>query len=395
MPATSASRTDRLANLATTMAAVAALAACGGGGGSSPPPPSPPPPAPLTVTTSSVNTSKAGGAATLDVNGTGLDASLVVTSSACTGITRSTSSTSTHAQYTCTTTDYAGSIVVASSAGTILSTASFATPVPSVTGSSVSATRYGAPVLLTVTGANLDDGLAVTAPGCKSVALSTAAPNVSSATTAYFTCTASGAYNSTFTLKGAFGEALGSATLTVPAPVVTMTVSGGVNGNIVFNLRGDQAPITVDNFLAYVNSGFYSGLIFHRVVANFVVQGGGYGTATSGTLPAPKATTFAPIALETSGGSNLQWTAAMARTNVTNSATSQFFFNLVNNASILDPSSQTAGYAVFADVSGSASVVQAIAAATCTPLMSGGVPLSDGSCVPIPNVTITSATQTQ
>ncbi len=165
---------------------------------------------------------------------------------------------------------------------------------------------------------------------------------------------------------------------------------------------GDKAPITVDNFLAYVNSGFYDGLdkkgatIFHRVVPGFVVQGGGYGAATSGTLPAVKATPFAPISLELTGGSNVQWTATMARTADANSATSQFFFNLVNNSASLDKSASTAGYAVFADVSGSAAVIQAIAAAApCTALLSDGTPLQDGSCVPVPNVTITSATQTQ
>ena len=174
-----------------------------------------------------------------------------------------------------------------------------------------------------------------------------------------------------------------------------------MNGNIVFNLKGDKAPITVDNFLAYVNAGFYDGkdgkgaTIFHRVVSNFVVQGGGYPVTSSGTLPTPKTTIYSPIALETSGGSNLQWTAAMARTSDANSATSQFFFNLANNSSSLDPSSKTAGYAVFADVSASASVIQAIAAAPCTLVVQNGVALGDGSCVPIPNVVVTSATQIQ
>jgi cyclophilin family peptidyl-prolyl cis-trans isomerase len=259
---------------------------------------------------------------------------------------------------------------------------------------SVAATKYATPALVTVTGTNLGN-LSLTAPGCKNVTRLTASPTVSSDTTAYFSCTPSGAYTSSISAV-TNGTTLTSQPLTVPAPVVTMTVSGGgVNGNIVFNLKGNTAPITVDNFLAYVNSGFYSGLIFHRVVANFVVQGGGYAVTTSGTLPAPKATTFSPIALELTGGSNTQWTAAMARTSDDNSATSQFFLNTVNNAAVLDKSSTTDGYAVFADVSTSAAVVQAIAAAPCTALLSGGTPLSDGSCVPVPNVVITTATQTQ
>lgn len=267
-----------------------------------------------------------------------------------------------------------------------------------VSAMSVLATKYGTPAQVTVTGTHLGN-LSLTAPGCKNVTRLTAAPTASNDTTAYFSCTPSGAYTSTITAM-TNGSSVATTQLTVPAPIVTMAVSGGgVTGNIVFALRGNQAPITVDNFLAYVNAGFYDGkdgkgaTIFHRVVAGFVVQGGGYPVTTSGNLPTPKATIFAPIALETSGGSNLQWTAAMARTSDANSATSQFFFNLANNSSILDKTTNSAGYAVFADVSASASVIQAIAAAPCTAINQAG--LTDGSCVPIPNVVVTSATQTQ
>lgn len=268
----------------------------------------------------------------------------------------------------------------------------------SVASSKPGAPVYGQPVIVTVTGTNLTN-LSLTAPGCKNVTRLSAAPNVSTDTTAYFSCTPSGAYTSNI-LAISNGTTLNTQPLNVPPPIVTMTVRGGgggtVNGSIVFNLRGDKAPITVDNFLAYVNSGFYNGLIFSRIVPGYVVQGGGYGAATSGALPEPKTTTFAPIALETTGGSNLQWTAAMARQTDANSATSQFFFNLADNSAVLDPSAKTAGYAVFADVTSSAAVIQSIAAASpCPLLLAGGLPLGDGSCVPVPNVTISSATQTQ
>ncbi len=273
-----------------------------------------------------------------------------------------------------------------------------------VSAMSVAATKYGTPALVTVNGTHLGN-LSLTAPGCKNVTRLTTAPTASTDTTAYFSCTPSGAYSSSISAV-TNGTTLTSQTLTVPAPIVTMAVSGGgggsVIGNIVFNLRGDKAPTTVDNFLAYVNSGtspttgFYVGTIFHRVVPGFVVQGGGYGAATSGTLPAVKDPLYSPIKLETTGGSNVQWTAAMARTADDNSATSQFFFNLVDNHTVLDPSSGTDGYAVFADVSSSATVIQAIAAATpCPALLAGGLPLGDGSCVPVPNVTITRVEQTQ
>ncbi len=206
------------------------------------------------------------------------------------------------------------------------------------------------------------------------------------------------------------GGSIAQQTLTVLPPVVTMAVTGGpsgnpVNGNIVINLKGNVAPVTVDNFLAYVNAGFYAGTIMHRVVDQTntldgpeydVVQGGSYGAMTSGTLPTAKATSFAAIPLEVTGGTNVQWTMAMARTSDPNSATSGFFFNIKNDTAAFDTTSGP-GYAVFADVSGSSAILTQIAAlgqggsSVCTPL----VGFTDGSCVPIPNVTITSATQTQ
>ena len=267
-----------------------------------------------------------------------------------------------------------------------------------VSSMSVAATKYGVLALVTVTGTNLTN-LALQATGCKNINRLTAAPTASTDTTAYYSCTPSGTYSSNV-LAISNGTTLATQPLVVPAPVVTMNVSGGgngtVNGQIVFNLRGNLAPTTVDNFLAYVNSGFYNGTIFHRIVAGFVVQGGGYGAATSGTLPTPKVTPYDPIKLELTGGSNVQWTAAMARTADDNSATSQFFFNLVDNSAVLDKNANTDGYAVFADVSASSAVIQAIAAATpCTALLSNGLPLGDGSCVPVPNVVITQAVQTQ
>ena len=375
-------------------ASIAALAACGGGGGGSPTPAGPP----ATVTSATVTATSYNTPALVTVNGTNLDGTLVVASSACGSMTRLTAapnaSTSTTAYYDCTLSNYAGTVTVASSAGDTLGSATFTVPGPIVTSASATTTRFQDPLLLTVNGTNLDSGLVPSSPNCTSMTLLTAAPNASSSTTAYYHCTIAGAYSGRVGFQNAVGAAmLPTAAFTVPAPMVTMTVSGdGVSGNIVFALRGDKAPITVDNFLAYVNSGFYNGLIFHRVVPGFAVQGGGYGTTTSGTLPTPKATTFAPIALETTGGSNVQWTAAMARTSESNSATSQFFLNLADNASSLDPSASSAGYAVFADVSASAAVIQQIATAPSCTTLAG---YTDGSCVPIPNVVITGATQTQ
>lgn len=123
------------------------------------------------------------------------------------------------------------------------------------------------------------------------------------------------------------------------------------NGEIVIELYADKAPITVANFLKYVKDGFYSNTLFHRVPRDFVVQGGGF--ITGGF---EKTATYPPIVLESNKGlSNVRGTIAMARTTVANSATSQFFFNTVDNSACLDYGKVTCdttgnGYAVFGKV---------------------------------------------
>ncbi|MFT5082240.1 MAG: peptidyl-prolyl cis-trans isomerase A (cyclophilin A) [Lentisphaeria bacterium] len=116
------------------------------------------------------------------------------------------------------------------------------------------------------------------------------------------------------------------------------------SGNMVIELYPDKAPITVANFLQYVDDGFYNGVIFHRVVPGFVVQGGGY------TFDFQKKTTRDPIKNESDNGlKNLIATLSMARTNVIDSATSQFFINLQKNTP-LDHNGGRFGYAVFGKV---------------------------------------------
>lgn len=270
-----------------------------------------------------------------------------------------------------------------------------------VSSASSSILKYGVAGTVTYTGTHLGN-LSVTTTGCRNVARLTTSPTASSDTTAYYSCTPSGAYSGTIT-AASNGSTLNTQTFTVSAPIVRMAVSGGgVNGNIDFILKGNVAPITVDNFLDYVNAHFYDGTVFHRVAhfnnpqagpEYFVVQGGNYTSVTSGTLPStPKTALYNPIKMETTGGTNVQWTAAMARTSDLNSATSGFFFNVINDSAAFDANG-TPGYAVFADVSGSASVITAITQATCTSLAPTG--FTDGSCVPIPNVIVNSATQIQ
>jgi cyclophilin family peptidyl-prolyl cis-trans isomerase len=138
-------------------------------------------------------------------------------------------------------------------------------------------------------------------------------------------------------------------------PVVVLDTS---MGPISIELDKQRAPITVENFLKYVDSGFYDNLIFHRVIDGFMIQGGGLDDKMREKSEGAKA----PIKNEASNGlSNKRGTIAMARTNDPDSATSQFFVNLVDNARGLDPRPGSAGYAVFGHVTEGMDVVDKIA----------------------------------
>jgi len=137
-------------------------------------------------------------------------------------------------------------------------------------------------------------------------------------------------------------------------------------GDIVIELDQAKAPKSVENFLTYVNDGFYNGTIFHRIIDGFMVQGGGF------TQDFKKKETRAPVENEANNGlKNLNGTVAMARTNDPHSATAQFFINVTNNG-FLDHRSPTPrgwGYAVFGKVVEGMEVVDALRR---TPTGSGG-----------------------
>ncbi len=134
-------------------------------------------------------------------------------------------------------------------------------------------------------------------------------------------------------------------------PIVVLETS---KGNIEVELDSNKAPITTENFLKYVNESFFDGTIFHRVIPNFMIQGGGF------TPDGKQKATNAPIKLESNNTlKNLRGTIAMARTNVPNSATAQFFINTKNN-SFLDYAPGNDGYAVFGKVVSGMDVVDAI-----------------------------------
>ena len=139
-------------------------------------------------------------------------------------------------------------------------------------------------------------------------------------------------------------------------PVVIIKTS---KGDITVKLDAEKAPITVENFLAYVDSGHYANTIFHRVIPNFMIQGGGF-TPDMAQKPTRDA-----IKNEAQNGlKNKRGTIAMARTQVIDSATSQFFINVVDNEflNFRAPNPSGFGYCVFGEVTDGMDVVDAIRA---------------------------------
>jgi cyclophilin family peptidyl-prolyl cis-trans isomerase len=135
-------------------------------------------------------------------------------------------------------------------------------------------------------------------------------------------------------------------------------------GNLVLELEPESAPVTVDNFLGYVDSGHYDGTIFHRVVPGFMIQGGGF-TAQLERKPIRE-----PIENEAANGlKNARGTIAMARTNDPHSATDQFFINVVDNWALDHRAKDQAGwgYAVFGSVVEGMEVADAIVAVRTAP----------------------------
>ncbi len=149
-------------------------------------------------------------------------------------------------------------------------------------------------------------------------------------------------------------------TAAVPAVAAEFAVFHTNKGDIVIEFNRAKAPISVENFVGYIKDGFFDNTLFHRVVAGFVIQGGGFDTANK------QKTTKAPIANEWENGlKNDRGTLSMARTSDPNSATSQFFINLKDNAA-LDTPRGGAAYAVFGKVVVGMNVVDQIAAVKCT-----------------------------
>jgi peptidyl-prolyl cis-trans isomerase A (cyclophilin A) len=140
----------------------------------------------------------------------------------------------------------------------------------------------------------------------------------------------------------------------MPNPVVIIKTS---LGSVEVELFPDKAPKTVENFLAYVKAGHYDGSVFHRVIAGFMVQGGGFDKAMN------KKSTRAPVVNEAGNGlKNLTGTIAMARTSDPDSATAQFYINVADNES-LNRATGNPGYTVFGKVVAGLDVVKKLEAA--------------------------------
>lgn len=135
----------------------------------------------------------------------------------------------------------------------------------------------------------------------------------------------------------------------------TIVIMETSEGNIEIELYADKAPISVSNFLAYADSGFFASTIFHRVIPRFMIQGGGFDESLR------QKQTKAPIKNEAANGlKNERGTLAMARTSVIDSATSQFFINVADNT-FLNHGARDFGYAVFGKVTAGMDVVDKIA----------------------------------
>jgi peptidyl-prolyl cis-trans isomerase A (cyclophilin A) len=172
------------------------------------------------------------------------------------------------------------------------------------------------------------------------------------------------------------------AAMAADAPKVKFSTSAG---DFVMEVYPDKAPKTVENFLQYVKDKHYDGTIFHRVIGNFMIQGGGYDAKYYEKPTRPPVVHEGQDAIAKGGPHNTVGTVAMARTNDPNSATAQFFINVKDNA-FLDPTPGKPGYTVFGKVVSGMDVVEKIKA---TPTGSGGPFPTD---VPQTPVVIKSAT---
>ena len=247
---------------------------------------------------------------------------------------------------------------------------------PVITGIKVQTLQYGRTATIYLGGKDLRTSVVVESGGA------CANPSFAANSTTdllILNCTVNVVGDIPLNIKDANGTSIYTTSLNVPKPQVALITA---NGSITVELDQNMAPISVDNFLSYVRKGYYSNTLFHRVIPGFMIQGGGF---TTGMVRRPGLVD--PIVLESKNGlSNLRGTLAMARTNVPNSATSEFYINLVDNLFLDYKNEGNPGYAVFGSVVQGLEIVDTIGAKP-TGYFNG---YAD---VPLEDVTITMALQ--
>lgn len=248
-----------------------------------------------------------------------------------------------------------------------------------VSGIAAANLRYGQTAILTLVGQDVSRVSNVSVTRGKCATLQQLSGVISRAMRV--SCGVIGTGALTVEAKDASGQVLGTASFTVPEPQVRLNTR---DGELVLQLNPTAAPVSARNFLNYVNSGFYTGTLFHRVIPGFVAQGGGF---TTGMVP--KAPTSAPIVLESNNGlSNLRGTLAMARTASPDSATSQFYVNLVDNTGLNYVDTNRPGYAVFGAVVSGLDLLDRLATQPTTTV-------NGNQNVPVTELVVESASQIQ
>ncbi len=259
---------------------------------------------------------------------------------------------------------------------------------------SASNVLYGRNMIVTVSGQALDKGINLdTGGGCGAI---TVVPGGTDATQS-FSCRVTSIGTLRIQVLRGEGPRLAELILNTPLPQVSMTLTQGTaTGTIVVELDPIAAPKTVNNFLDYVNAGYYRNTLFHRVIKDQVAQAGGFiaGSSPSAALTG-KTSTNLPIVLESNRGlKNLRGSISMAREALPDTATAQFYFNLQDNPRLDYVSAEEPGYAVFGKIIQGLEVMDVLGA-----VATGLRPVAVGAVtqflvdVPVDNVVITAASQ--
>lgn len=252
---------------------------------------------------------------------------------------------------------------------------------PAVSNMSAGNARYGNTATITISGRHLlQTAVTIEVDGpCVSPARSGAGSD----DTQQFTCGINGVGPLTVRALDADGSTLARLSLEVPLPQVTVTTS---QGSFVLELDPVTAPAAVQNFLGYLNAGFYRGTVFHRVLAGDLIQGGGYATGTVFKAPTAEAVNVPA----NNGLKNVRGSIAAVPDALPSSMRAQWFINLRDNPAYDYADANNPGNAVFGKVVGGLDTIDKIGALPIRPDLAAQL-----SHVPVPEVVITATTQTR